>query len=134
VDRVLEVLMQSLSKDGKPVTISRPSPLGLVEIARKRVREPLVSFLSENCAACAGQGMVRRPDAVAMDVLRRIEAGARAAPGKPIRVRAAPEIIRWIESQGEGLRAALARKGAANVEFEEDQTCSRERFDVATIV
>jgi hypothetical protein len=69
-----------------------------------------------------------------MDVLRRIEAGARAAPGRPIHVRAAPEIIRWIESQGERLRAALARKGAANVELEEDETCARERFDVATIV
>ncbi len=134
VDRVLEALMQSLSRDGTPATISRPSPLGLVEITRKRVREPLLSLVSECCAACAGQGMVRRPDAVAMDVLRRIEAGARAAPGKPIRVRAAPEIIRWIENQGEGLRAALARKGAANVELEEDETCSRERFDVATIV
>jgi ribonuclease G len=134
VDRVLEALMQSLSKDGVPVTVSRPSPLGLVEITRKRVREPLVFLLSEGCTACAGQGKVRRPDAVAMDVLRRIEAGARAAPGKSIRVRAAPEIIRWIEGQGEGLRAALARKGAANVELEEDETCTRERFDVATIV
>jgi ribonuclease G len=134
VDQVLETLTHSLSRDGAPVTVSRPSPLGLVEISRKRVRSPLVSLSSECCAACAGQGNVRRPDAVAMDVLRRIESGARAAPGKPIRVRAAPEIIRWIESQGEGLRAALARKGAVNVELEEDETCSRERFDVATIV
>jgi ribonuclease G len=134
VDRVLETLTQSLSRDGAPVEVLGPSPLGLVEITRRRVRNPLVSLLSESCAACAGQGTVRRPDAVAMDVLRRIEAGARAAPGRPIRVRAAPEIIRWIESQGEGLRAALARKGAANVELEEDETCSRERFDVATIV
>jgi ribonuclease G len=134
VNRVLETLMQSLSNDGTPVMVSRPSPLGLVELTRKRVREPLVSRSSESCAACAGQGMVRRPDAVAMDVLRRIEAGARAAPGRPIRVRAAPEIIRWIENQGEALRAALARKGAANIELEEDETCSRERFDVATVV
>ena len=134
VDRVLEALTQSLSRDGTPVTVSRPSPLGLVEITRKRVREPLRSLLSERCAACAGQGMLRRPDAVAMDVLRRIEASARAAPGKPIHVRAATEIIRWIEDQGESLRAALARKGAANVKFEEDETCSRERYDVATIV
>ena len=80
-----------------------------------------------------GSALATGPD-VAMDVLRRIESGARAAPGKPIRVRAAPEIIRWIESQGEGLRAALARRGAVNVELEEDETCSRERFDVATIV
>ena len=134
VDRVLDALLQSLSKDGTPVTVSRPSPLGLVEIARKRVREPLSSLASESCAACAGQGTVRRPDAVAMDVLRQIEAGARAAPGRPIRVRAAPEIIRWIAGQGEGLRTALARRGAANVELEEDETCARERFDVGTTV
>jgi ribonuclease G len=134
VDRVLEALTQSLSGDAAPVTVSRPSPFGLVEITRKRVREPLAALSSESCAACAGQGMVRRPDAVAMDVLRRIESGARAAPGKPIHVRAAPEIVRWIESHGEKLRAALARKGAANVKFEEDETCSREEFDVATLV
>ena len=58
---------------------------------------------------------------------------ARAAPGKPIRVRAAPEVIRWIDNQGERLRAALARRGAANLAFEQDATCSREGFDVTTL-
>jgi len=133
VDRVLDALTESLSRDGAPVSVSRPSPLGLVEITRKRVREPLVSRLSESCAACAGQGKVRRPDAVAMDVLRRIETAARAAPGRRIHVRAAPEVIRWLDGQGEGLRAALARRGAANLAFEQDPTCSREGFDVVTL-
>ena len=134
VERVLDALTQSLSWDGAPVTVSRPSPLGLVEITRKRVREPLVARLSESCAACAGQGKLRRPDAVAMDVLRRIETAARAAPGKPIRVHAAPDVIHWIDGQGERLRAALARRGAANLAFEQDTTCSREGFDVATLL
>ena len=133
-DRVLEALTQSLSKDGSPFTVSRPSVLGLVEITRKRVRGPLASLSGECCAACGGQGMVRRADVVAMDVLRRIEASARAAPGKPIRVSAAPAIVRWIENQGEQLRAALAQKGAANVKFEEDVTRAREAFDVVTIL
>jgi len=133
VERVLEALTQSLSRDGAPVTISRPSPLGLVEITRKRVREPLVARMSESCAGCSGQGKRRRPGAVAMDVLRRIEATARAAPGKPIRVRAAPDVIRWIDGQGERLRAALARRGAANLTFDADATCSREGYDVATL-
>jgi ribonuclease G len=133
VGRVLDALTESLSRDGAPVSVSRPSPLGLVEITRKRVREPLVSRLSESCAACAGQGKVRRPDAVAMDVVRRIEAAARAAPGKPIRVRAAPEVVRWLDGHGERLRAALARRGAANLAFEQDPTCSREGFDVVTL-
>ncbi len=134
VDRILETLVQSLSRDGAPVTVSPPSPLGLVEVTRKRVREPLVSLASESCEACAGHGLVRRPDAVAMDIVRRIEAAARAAPGKRIGVRAAPEVIRWIDSRGETLRAALARKGASNVSFQEDEACPRERFEVATLV
>ena len=133
VSRVLEVLTQSLSRDGTPFSISPPSPLGLVEISRKRVREAWVSLMSESCGACAGRGTVRRIDAVAMDILRKVEAGASAVPGKAIRVYAAPEIVRWFEDHGESLRAALARKGAATVSFEPDETYYRERFDVGTV-
>ncbi len=133
-ERVLEALSQSLAKDGTPSMVSPMSRAGLVEIPRKRIREPLVAVLGENCAACSGQGLVRRADVVAMDIIRRVEVGARAAPGKAIRVLAAPEVVRWIEEQGEKLRAALARKGVARVSFETDETQTRERFDVATIL
>jgi ribonuclease G len=134
MNQVLEVLQQSLAKDGIPVTVSPMSQLGLVEITRKRVREPLVALCSEECPACSGQGLIRRSDVVAMDVLRRVQASARAAPGQAIRVHAAPDVVQWIDEQGESLRLALARKGAARVSFEADKTYSRERFDVATIV
>ncbi|MGA7711554.1 MAG: Rne/Rng family ribonuclease [Rhizomicrobium sp.] len=134
MDRVLEVLLQSLTKDGVPVTISPMSQFGLVEITRKRVREPLVALQGEECPACSGHGLVRRADVVAMDVLRRVQASARATPGQAICVHAAPDVVRWIEEQGESLRLALAQKGAARVSFEADKTYSRERFDVATVV
>ena len=133
VRRVLEALTQSLSRDGTPFTASPPSPLGLVEISRKRVREAWVSLMCESCGTCAGQGAVRRIDAVAMDIVRKVEAGARAAPGKAIRVHAAPEIVRWFEEHGESLRVALTRKGAARISFEADATYTRERFDVGTV-
>ena len=97
------------------------------------MREAWVSLVSESCGACAGHGMVRRTDAIAMDILRKVEAGARAAPGKAIRVHAAPEIAHWFEEHGESLRAALARKGAARVSFEADETYYRENFDVGTV-
>ncbi|MDE2113216.1 MAG: Rne/Rng family ribonuclease [Alphaproteobacteria bacterium] len=131
--RVVAALSENLLKDGVPVTISAMSPLGLVELTRKRVREPLAASVSESCGACAGQGVLRRPDAVAMDILRRVEAGARAAPGKVIRVHAAPEVAAWLEEQGDTLRTALARRGAPAVEFIADKTCTRERFDVGTV-
>jgi ribonuclease G len=132
MDLVLAALTQSLARDGAPAVVSPMSQAGLVEITRKRVRAPL--HLGESCAACSGQGRLRAPGDVAMDVLRQVEAAARAAPGKPIAVRAAPEIVRWIEERGEKLRTALARKGAARVSFEAADTGSRERFDVGIVV
>jgi ribonuclease G len=131
-ERVVAALTEHLAKDGVPVAISPMSQFGLVELTRKRVREPLASLVGETCGTCVGQGIVRRPDAVAMDILRRVEAGARAAPGKAIRVHAAPEVVAWLAGQGEMLRAALARRGAAQVSFVPDRNYSRERFDVGT--
>ena len=130
VERVLQALSHSLARDGVPVTVGPLSPFGLVEITRKRVREPLVALAGEECSACGGLGLVRRPDMVAMDIVRRVEASARAAPGKPVEVRAAPEVVRRLE--GEALTAALARKGVARLELKADETCSRDRFDVST--
>lgn len=58
--RVLEALTQSLARDGTPALVSPMSQFGLVEITRKRVREPLAFLSSESCAACSGQGLVSR--------------------------------------------------------------------------
>ena len=133
VDRVLEALTQSLSRDGAPVTVSRPSPLGLVEITRKRVREPLVSLERELRGLCgAGQGPPagRRGDGCLEANRRQLRARRRAS-----RFAFAPrrKSSAGSTSQGERLRAALARRGAANLAFEQDATCSREGFDVATL-
>ncbi len=132
VERVLEALSASLAMDRAPFTVGPMTPLGLVEITRKRVREPLESLCSEDCPACGGLGRLRRTDVVAMDILRRVEESARAAPGKAIRVRAAPEVVGWLEEQGESLSAALARKGVARLLLESDDSFSRERYEIGT--
>jgi ribonuclease G len=132
IECVLDALSASLAMDRAPFTVGLASPLGLIEITRKRVREPLETLCSEDCPICAGLGRVRRPDVVAMDILRRVEESARAAPGKAVQVRAAPEVVRWLEEQGETLNAALARKGVARLQFESDESFSRECYEVGT--
>jgi len=132
VEAVLDALAQSLARDGVPVSIGPMTPFGLVEITRKRVREPLVERWSEDCSSCSAAGLVRRPEVVAMDVLRRIEETALAAPGKAIRVHAAPEVVHWLEA--EGAVAALVRKGITRLEFVVEKAFPRERFEVSTVV
>jgi ribonuclease G len=130
VERVLAELADSLARDGVPVNIGPVTAFGLVEVTRKRVRGPLVSQWSEECSTCAGVGRLRRPDVVAMDVLRRIDETAKVAPGHAIVVRAAPEVIAWLKEQGAD--EALSESGIGRVSLESEPTFARERFEVGT--
>ena len=132
IEKVLNTLAESLSKDHTPTQISPMSEFGLVEITRKRVRDPLVKLMTECCRSCSGQGRKRARDSVAFEVLRSVERTAVAAPGKPIQIRASAEVVRWLDEHGEEVRAALARRGAPRVTFEVNDLFAREGFDVTT--
>ena len=129
---ILDTLAHSLMRDRTPTQISPMSEFGLVEITRKRLRDPLVKQMTECCRPCDGRGRSRTRESVALEVMRRIESAAAAAPGKPIKVRAAPEIVHWLCAHGDDVRAALARRGAARVSLEAREEFTREGFDVET--
>ena len=132
IERVLDVLATSLAKDRTPTQISPMSEFGLVEITRKRIRDPLVKLMTECCRSCDASGRVRTRESVALEVIRRVEREAVASPGKAITVRAAPDVVRWLEAHGEDVRPALARRGAPRVSFEAREEFAREGFDVGT--
>ncbi len=130
VEIVLAELAQSLARDGVPVNIGPVTAFGLVEVTRKRVRGPLASQSSEDCDTCSGRGRLRRPEVVAMDILRRIEETAKVVPGAEIEVRAAPEVVAWLDAQN--ARDALSGNGIGRVSFQSNEGFVRERFEVGT--
>jgi ribonuclease G len=132
IRNVQDALAASLSRDHTPTQISGMSEFGLVEITRKRVRDPLMKLMTECCHTCHGRGRSRTTESVALDVLRQVERTAAAVPGKPIVVCAAPEIIRWLTAHDDDVRAGLARRGAPRVSFETRAEFQREGFDVGT--
>jgi ribonuclease G len=132
IQKVLEVLTTSLSRDRTPTQISGMSEFGLVEITRKRVRDPLVKLMTECCHTCRGRGRNRTTESVALDIIRQVERAAVAAPGKPIAVRAAPDVVRWLNVHDDEIRTGLARRGAPRVSFDAHAEFAREGFDVGT--
>jgi ribonuclease G len=108
------------------------SEFGLVEITRKRLRDPLIKLMTECCRPCESTGRKRTREAVALDIIRHVEREARAAPGKCVHVRAAPDVVEWIEARQGEIRAGLARRGASRVSFEGREEFAREGFDAGT--
>jgi ribonuclease G len=131
VERLLDALAQSLARDRTPTQISPMSEFGLVEITRKRTRDPLARMMTESCRACRGRGRTRSCESVAMEILRAAEREARNVPGRPVHIRAAPDVIYWLDSHGVELHAALARRRVPRVVFEPRSEFTREGFDVS---
>lgn len=132
IAQVLTVLADSVSKDRTPTQILPMSEFGLVEMTRKRVREPLSKLLSERCDPCHGHGRVKTVVTVAGELSRRVAREAKARPGAKLVAYASPEVVRWIEAQGEDLKNALRSRAPGGVRFEARPTFARAQYDVGT--
>jgi ribonuclease G len=54
--QVIQALEKALADDHVKTSISSVSPLGLVEMTRKRTRESLEHLLCQACPTCEGRG------------------------------------------------------------------------------
>ena len=133
IARLLEVLNAACAKGRVPSQILGMSEFGLVEMTRKRVRDPLAKRLTENCRRCDGHGRRKTVETVAVEMMRRVERSHAAAPGKEIVLRAAPVMVRWLEAHEEEIRTALVRRGVARLRFEAHADQRRENFEVETL-
>ncbi len=130
IARLLEVLRDGLANDRTPTQISGMSEFGLVEMTRKRTREPLARLLSEDCGSCGGTGRTRSLVAVGNEILRKVERESAARPGRPIRVHAAGEVANWLNDSEDQLLSRLQQRIGAGVEVDSRPGFSRERYEI----
>ncbi|MDH3351565.1 MAG: ribonuclease G [Gammaproteobacteria bacterium] len=71
-ENVLHLLEESMATDHARHQIFPLSPLGLVEMTRKRTRESLQHILCEDCPSCVGRGFVLTAETVCFEVFREI--------------------------------------------------------------
>jgi ribonuclease G len=69
---VLGALERALAGDRAQTHIVSLSPLGLVEMTRKRTRESLEHLLCKPCPSCEGRGFIRTPETVCNEIFREI--------------------------------------------------------------
>ncbi|KAH9322285.1 hypothetical protein KI387_016924, partial [Taxus chinensis] len=69
---VYEEIKKSAQRDRSPITFSELSELGLMEIARKRVRPSLTAMFSEPCSCCDANGRVEALNTTFLKIERAI--------------------------------------------------------------
>jgi ribonuclease G len=91
--QVIQALERALSEDHVKTNISSVSPLGLVEMTRKRTRESLEHLLCQPCPTCEGRGFVKTAETVCYEVFREIVRQARQFECRQLMVLAHQDVI-----------------------------------------
>jgi ribonuclease G len=91
--QTLQALEKALGEDHVKTNISSVSPLGLVEMTRKRTRESLEHMLCQPCPTCEGRGFVKTAETVCYEVFREIVRQARQFECHQLMVLAHQDVI-----------------------------------------
>jgi ribonuclease G len=88
---VVDSLSEALVSDRQRTTIVGFTPLGILELTRKRTRQPLAASLTRPCSVCHGTGLEMSPETMAFQLERELwECGGK--DGSQIEVEATREV------------------------------------------
>ena len=108
-EALLDVLRECLRKDHTRTNLVGITALGLVELTRKKVRQPLSKQKFHVCAACQGSGLVPSHEFTARLALYEVRRRRMRADATPYVVFAAPPVAGMLLKLGAPANAGIVR-------------------------
>lgn len=131
--QVMRALEKELKRDSARTHVYDFSPLGLVEMTRKRVRESLGHILCMPCPVCEGRGSIKTVETLCHDIVREVSRAARQFEARQFLVLAAPAVIqRLTEDASMGL-AELEATLNRPIRLQVEAAYPPESFDVVPL-
>jgi ribonuclease G len=132
--QVLKSLEKYLDKDHAKTQVCEVSPLGLVEMTRKRTRESLEHILCESCATCGGRGTHKTVETVCYEIFREILREARVYDeAQQLLVMANQDVIDTLLDEEATSLAELETFVKIPVKLQVESYYSQENYDVVPV-
>lgn len=120
-----------LAQDYAKTMISDISPLGLVQMTRKRTQESLSQQLCEPCQHCGGRGYVKTMETITHEIFRGLVRDASFYEGaNGLLLLASPTVINWLQEEGSEKLAELELQIQMPVKLNAEPHYLREQFDI----
>ncbi|MBC7697530.1 MAG: ribonuclease E/G, partial [Bacteroidia bacterium] len=129
-EAVLEELKKAVDLDRSRTGVNGFTPLGLVEMTRKRTRESLAHVLCEPCPTCQGRGELKTAQTVCYEILRELLREARQFNARELRVLAAPKVIDMLLDEESQSLANLSDFIGKPISLQVATQSSQESFDI----
>ena len=132
--QVLKALEKHLDKDHAKTQICEVSPLGLVEMTRKRTRESLEHVLCEACKTCHGRGSIKTTETVCYEIFREILREARIYDeAQQLLVMANQDVVDRLLDEEAASLAELETFIKIPVKLQVEAHLSQESYDVVPV-
>ena len=127
---LLDALQAALSTDRAQTHIASVSPLGLVEMTRKRTRESLEHLLCASCPACQGRGFVRTPETVSHEIFRELMRQSRQFASDELVVLAHQDVVNWLQEEEASVLAELETQLGRPIRLQAEALYGIDQYDV----
>ena len=97
-DQVVQTLKEAVKTDRTQTVVVDMTNLGLVELTRKKIRQPLYKSFTVDCRVCQGTGYYISPVTAARRIEKRIDSQMADAGHGCLEVCVHPEILRILET------------------------------------
>ena len=128
--QVIQALEKYLDADHAKTHISSVSPLGLVEMTRKRTRESLEHLLCGSCPTCEGRGFVKSAETVCYEIFRDIVRQNRQFDFQELMVLAHQDVIDLLLDEESAALAELEVFTGKPIRLQTEAQYSVDQFDV----
>ena len=128
--QVLQALEKALASDHAKNHISSVSPLGLVEMTRKRTRESLEHMLCCACPTCEGRGFVKTSETVCYEIFREILRQSRQFQFQELMVLAHQDVIEKLLDEESAALAELEVHTGKPIRLQTEALYQQDQYDV----
>ena len=131
--QVVLALKKALERDHAKTHVNELSPLGLIEMTRKRTTESLGHVLCEPCPVCSGRGVLKSAETVCLEVFREIVRSSRQFEASRLLVVASPRVVDKILDDQSTIVAELEETIGKSIRFQREEQYTQEQFDVVLL-
>jgi len=130
---VLSALERALAGDRAQTHIVSLSPLGLVEMTRKRTRESLEHLLCKPCPSCEGRGFVRTPETVCNEIFREIVRQSRQFASRELLILAHQDVVDRLLDEESATLGELEAQVARPIRLQVEALYGVDQYDVVLV-
>jgi ribonuclease E len=113
-------LHDNLKDDRAKTKMLRMSQFGIIEMTRQRMRPSLKRSIYFDCPHCKGAGLVKTPESMALDVMRRLAIAANDKRVSRIDLAVCPEVGFYLQNKKRATLAALEQHWGKRIMIKTD--------------